>query len=110
MKASIEDDNLLSIKNFNGLVHSSSNKARIVDNTVNSLKEIKEIQASINDLKLKMERLRSKELQRINKEFLINDYQRRFNVTQEEVISAIVGEDNTMKEYAKLLKDQKVNP
>jgi len=85
----------------------SNDQSRFDENIINSFKAVKELQNSINDLKLKLERLKSKELKRINKEFLSNNYQRRYNITQEEVISAIVGEDNTIKEYAKFVKDQK---
>jgi hypothetical protein len=92
---------------MNEIINVSNDQSKIDENTINSFKAVKELQNSINDLKLKMESLKSKELKRINKEFLTNNYQRRYNITQEEVISAIVGEDNTIKEYAKFVKDQK---
>ena len=36
------------------------------------------------------------ELSRISKEFLTNDFERRYGVTQDIVVSAICGEDNTL--------------
>ena len=55
-----------------------------------------------------MHNLRTNELKRINKEFLINDYTRRFKITQESVISALIGEDLTESEYNILKKEQNV--
>lgn len=51
---------------------------------------------------------KKRELNRISKEFLTNDYQRRYNVRQEVVVSAICGEDNMNSEYTRLIREQKV--
>ena len=48
------------------------------------------------------------ELNRINKEFLTNDYQRRYGVTQQVMVSSICGEDNMSQELSRIMRDQKV--
>mgnify|MGYP001569587341 CR=1 FL=1 len=73
---------------------------------------IKNITELENKLKLKkeeMNELKQKELQRINKEFLTNNYGRRFNIDQNSLIGAIVGQDNASAEYSKKIREQKVN-
>ena len=39
---------------------------------------------------------------------MANDYQRRFNTTQEVIISAICGEGSMNQEISKMLRDQRV--
>jgi hypothetical protein len=60
---------------------------------------------SLKELKIKMlneiDILKKKEVKRITREFLENDYERRFNVPIEIVLSALVGEFNLNKEYEK---------
>jgi len=51
--------------------------------------------------------MKKSELDRINKEYLINDYERRFKVPHEVIISALIGEDNTSNEYARQKREQK---
>jgi hypothetical protein len=48
------------------------------------------------------------ELSRISKEFLTNDFERRYNITQDIVVSAICGEDNMNQELSKVMREQKV--
>lgn len=48
------------------------------------------------------------ELSRISKEFLTNDFERRYNVSQDIVVSAICGEDNMNQELSRLTREQKV--
>jgi hypothetical protein len=52
--------------------------------------------------------MKRNELNRINKEFYTNEYQRRFNVTQEEMISALIGVDNTSNEIIRQKREQRV--
>jgi hypothetical protein len=71
---------------------------------------------SLKELKIKMlneiDILKKKEVKRITREFLENDYERRFDVPIEIVLSALVGESNLNKEqkiykneYIKNIKD-----
>jgi len=49
--------------------------------------------------------MKKAEMERINKEFYSNDYERRYNITLEGMISAIVGEDNVLEEIGKQRRD-----
>jgi len=48
------------------------------------------------------------ELNRVNKEFLTNDYKRRYGANQQVLVSAICGEDNMTQEYSRIMREQKV--
>jgi hypothetical protein len=78
------------------------------DESTKIIKEIKKLEKSEEEITKEMHNLRTNELNRINKEFLINDYTRRFKITQESVISALIGEDLTESEYNILKKEQNV--
>lgn len=52
--------------------------------------------------------MKNKELDRILKEFLMHDYERRFSVKLDQVISALIGEDHTANEFAHQSRLQKV--
>jgi len=58
--------------------------------------------------KSEIEKEKKREINRINKEFLTNDYQRRYNIPQHTLVSAIFGEDNMTVEYSRLMREQKV--
>ena len=70
--------------------------------------KIEEYEKKFKYYKLEIENQKKKEINRINKEFLTNDYQRRFNVSQHALVSAIYGEDNMSREYARMIREQKV--
>ena len=103
---STKDDNqfLKPIDNFK-LDHP---KNILSDESTKIIKEIKKLEKSEEEITKEMHNLRTNELKRINKEFLINDYTRRFKITQESVISALIGEDLTESEYNILKKEQNV--
>ena len=66
-----------------------------------------ELEKVITDLKSNLFQSKQNELTRISKEFLVNDYERRFGVGIEKIISAIVGNDNSMSEMKRILKERK---
>jgi hypothetical protein len=84
-------------------------KNNIDQNTLNLLKRIEDYEKTYNNYKMEIEKQKKKEITRINKEFITNDYQRRFNATLHTLISAIYGVDNMSAEYSKLIREQKVN-
>jgi len=51
--------------------------------------------------------MKKNELERVLKEFLMNDYERRFQITLDQVISALIGEDQTATEFANQSRLQK---
>ncbi len=84
-------------------------KNNIDKNTLNLLKRIEDYEKTYNNYKIEIERQKKKEINRINKEFITNDYQRRFDANLHTLISAIYGLDNMSSEYSKLIREQKVN-
>jgi hypothetical protein len=52
--------------------------------------------------------MQQKELSRINKEFLINNYERRFKIDHQSLIATIVGQDFAAREYSDKLREQRV--
>ncbi len=85
-----------------------------MDNTQNEpqsriyIKKIKELEAKLEDKRIELKQLQQTELERLTKEYLVNDYGRRFNVDQQTLISAIIGQDFASNEYSKKLREQKV--
>ena len=51
---------------------------------------------------------KSIELSRISEEFMKNDFERRYNVTKDIVVSSICGEDNMNQEMSRLKREEKV--
>jgi len=58
--------------------------------------------------KAEINKQKTNELNRINKEFLTNDYNRRYGANQQVLVSAICGEDNMTQEYSRIMREQKV--
>ena len=83
-------------------------KFKIDDESFKFIQKIRDLEKQHQEIKEELNEMKQKELKRINKDFLINDYKRRFNVSQETVISAIIGEDNAANELIKQKRDQKV--
>jgi hypothetical protein len=72
------------------------------------LKDLCEIDGKIDKMKSFMMNLRRNEMNRIMKEFNTNDYERRFKTTRFSVISALMGEENTIAELNRQKREQKV--
>eukprot|EP00347_Sterkiella_histriomuscorum_P004311 403360932 len=68
--------------------------------------EIQSLEKRYNQLKQKMRKIKQEALERIGKEFLLNNYSKRFKVNQEVVLSAIVGEDKAKETMSLQLKKQ----
>jgi hypothetical protein len=94
----------LNFKKIQELLH---NSGRLDEESYNYIKIVKDLEEEYKTLQNHMQEMRKRELDRLNKEFYSNDYERRFNVSQKDVISAIVGEDNFAKEYARQKREQK---
>lgn len=78
------------------------------EETLILMTKIEEYEKTFSFYKLEIERQKKKEINRMIKEFLTNDYQRRFNVTQQTLVSAIYGEDSMSNEYHRMIREQKV--
>lgn len=75
----------------------------------NRAHEVSKLQNELLSIRRTMYDLRRYELDRINKEFISNDYSRRFNnVNIKTVIYALVGKEFSENEINKQLKEHKV--
>jgi len=72
------------------------------------MSKIEEYEKTYNFYKAEITKQKINELNRINKEFLTNDYNRRYGVSQQILVSAICGEDNMSQEYSRMMREQKV--
>jgi len=54
----------------------------------------------------KMKEKKNNELNRIGREFSINNYERRFNVSQEVILAALVGEEKAKPALQEQIKKQ----
>lgn len=72
------------------------------------MEKIKYLEKALNLKKQELEKEKRTELHRINKEFIFNEYERRFKIDQEHIVSIITGIENKGTEYTKQLREQKV--
>jgi hypothetical protein len=86
-----------------------SNKKNLLnENIVELISKINELEKVYEKYKKELLTIRRNELNRLNKEYLVNDYERRFGVPLDIIISAIAGEDNKNSELSKQQREQKV--
>jgi len=105
----LDNEKLLSFREINKYLDENRKPIKLDEYSIIYLKEIKTLEEKEAKILNDIEDKKTKELKRINNEFLLNDYERRFNVTEEEVISALIGEDLTANWFNKLLREQRVN-
>jgi hypothetical protein len=80
-----------------------------IDKETNRIIEyVKEMENAFSNHKKEMYAMKRRELERINKEFLVKCYQRKYNITQDVIVSVIVGEDHVNSEMGRQYKEQKV--
>lgn len=85
------------------------NKKILLDKeTIELIDSINILEKKENELKEVLETMKKMEMNRLFKEFVRNDYERRFNVNKRVVISAMIGEDNTTHEVSRQQREQKV--
>jgi len=97
---------VLTIRKINKIIE-QNDKNKIDDEALKCLTYIKNLEKQLNDIRNELTLFKKNELKRINREFLTNDYERRFKVNQETIISAIVGDDFVSSEYSRQVRDQK---
>lgn len=69
---------------------------------------VKKLEATVEISENEIKHLNEQEMIRITKEFLENDYEKRFQTTQDIVIGALIGEENKKTEFIKQEKVKKV--
>lgn len=91
------------VDNFSFSLQLTSTKNQITfdDASLKCIAKINKLEQDKNDIVKEMVQLKENEMRRITKEYIDNDYEKRFNVLQDDVISALIGEENKDKEYYK---------
>ena len=90
------------------IIDKTNPKAQSDNESLNMINEILELQKEEEKVRIKIKNLKINELNRINKEFLLNDYERRFEVNLEKIISVLMGEEFISKEFSLKLTKQRV--
>jgi hypothetical protein len=83
------------------------NRGELGEDAMLYIKTIREFETEYRNLHNVIIQMKRKEMDRINKEFYMNNYERRFAVSQKNVISALIGEDNTINEYSRQRREYK---
>lgn len=83
-------------------------KENLNEEGLSVVNKIAELEKIYNKFKKELSQSRRQQLNRIGREFLVNDYARRYNVSQEVIVSAIAGEDNANSELLRQTREQKV--
>lgn len=97
--------NKLQIKNVDEFL-TLKEKTLSTSNVV--FKELFEIDKKLAIIKNNMTTLKKNEMNRLMREFNLNDYERRFKTTKFTVVSALIGEENTIMEIHRQNRENKV--
>jgi hypothetical protein len=84
------------------------NKVTLNGDTQKIIEKITVLEKRESALREEIKKLKEKEMKRIFKEFVKNNYDRRFNCEKKTVISALIGEENTPVELVRQYRQQKV--
>jgi hypothetical protein len=85
-----------------------SKRVKIDDETNEFVAHIKSYEKVEDELKKQLEQMKRSEMDRLFKEFMKNDYERRYNTTRNIVISALIGEENMVNELSRQMRVSKV--
>ena len=94
--------------NYKAISDFFNKKGEINQNTLENVNLIKELENEESELKSKISSLKRNEMERIFKEYLFHDYERRFNTKKQVIISALIGEENTIKELGRQSRERRV--
>ena len=98
----------LTVKSMTKLIGKNNNLMNNIDEeALKYITNIKALEKELAKIKEELNAMKRKELNRINKEFLLNDYKRRFGISEETIVSAIIGEDLAGTEFLRLMREQK---
>lgn len=76
--------------------------------TITLLKSVSNMEKTYQNKKDEIKKMKRSELNRLEKEFLGNNYSRRYDVSLATIISAIAGEDYLTSELVSLSRERKV--
>jgi hypothetical protein len=90
---------------LNHLQEFLSHRDNITSDIANRAQEVSNLQKQLSSILENIDILKKKELDRINKEFISNDYSRRFNnVNLKTIIYALVGKEFEVNKQIKIYK------
>ena len=90
------------------MIEKTHQKSKSEYESLNIVKEIIQLKKEEEDFRIKVKNLKLNELRRLNKEFLCNDYENRFEIHLEQVVSALIGEEFISNEIYQQIRDQRV--
>jgi len=99
-----QKDEKITIKQMAKIIENSKSCGK---DSIDFFVRMKELENALEKIKNEMEEMKKNELIRINNEYLMNDYERRFGVSLDIVISVIIGKECAFEEYTKQLREQK---
>ena len=101
----IENGGQFTISKVNDIIPSTKN---LEQDTIVIFKSVNLLEDQFEKVKKTMLDKKTSLIENINKEFLFNDYERRFNIKLEELLLALVGEESLNSEIAKQNKMKRV--
>ena len=90
-------------------IGNNNQRDTINQESLNLFNEMRENEMNLINLQNYLGELKRSEINRISFEFLKKDYERRFSVSIDDIVSVIVGEDNTSHEISKQKREHRVN-
>lgn len=85
------------------------NKSVIDIDIINIIDKIDEYENQEKNMREACEHLKSSQMNRLFKEFTLNDYEKRFNTNKNAVVSALIGEDQMHHELLRQAREEKVS-
>ena len=83
-------------------------KKRIDENLLNNFQNLTKVLESIEDIENRINKLKEREVERLTIEFNTQNYERRFNTTKKQVLSAIMGQNEAATICQQIKSDNKV--
>lgn len=102
------EETLFTCESMGNMLEERNRKKTKLEITRN-IKKIKELSIKEKELMTEIKKMQQNELNRLSKEFLHNDYARRFKTDRKIVIGAMVGQENLNQVIAKQKRQVKVN-
>jgi hypothetical protein len=101
----LDNDATFSMKTIDKFI---GNKSVLDSDIVKIIDKIGEYEKQEKNLREVCENLKSTQMNRLFKEFILNDYEKRFITTKNSVISALLGEEQMHHELLRQAREEKV--
>lgn len=100
----LESNKIITVKEVNHYLHFQTEKISINTNYfIHHVKELEELQ---NSIRSDLTEMKEREINRVGKEFLANDYERVYRVNISTIFSSIVGQQNLYSEMKRFLTEK----